>query len=145
MTPEQTIRRGADVEAEAGERFDWNKVGIEVVALTNAIAETIDPSNPMQTNEATMECLEYLWNEGYRVVPRDVPATDTLDAAWAAVEQLIVERGPLYEVRLRHLPGAGSVASVFDKVTGEEVGTHGPTPIAALRALADALTPEAER
>lgn len=57
------------------EAFDWNKVGIEVVALTNAIAATIDPDNPMQTNEATMECLEYLWNEGYRVVHHAAIAT----------------------------------------------------------------------
>jgi hypothetical protein len=70
--------------------FDWNEVGDELDALSEAIAETIDQFNPMQTNESTMECLEHLWSLGFRVVriPDATEATDPLAARVAALEGL---------------------------------------------------------
>lgn len=54
--------------------FDWNKVGPELEALGQAIADTIDPANPMQSNESTMDCIEHLWASGFRIVRIADPA-----------------------------------------------------------------------
>lgn len=82
------------------EAFDWNKVGPELEALGQAIADTIDPSNPMQSNESTMDCLEHLWSLGYRVVPhaaarRAIEGSGVVEAAREAASAMPADACPV--------------------------------------------------
>ena len=61
--------------------------------------------------------------------------------AWVAAEAAVLGRGAGIEMTVRTLPGAGSVASWYDRVDGEgDRLPSEPTPEAALLALAAALT-----
>jgi hypothetical protein len=71
------------------------------------------------------------------------PRVIAIGQAWVAAEAAVLSRGAGIEMTVRTLPGAGAVASWYDRVDGEgDRLPSEPTPEAALLALAAALAAE---
>lgn len=116
---------------------------------------TADPTTPRPTDAAialVAEAAAAVWPEDFPMgVPESIAtailAHPTLarviaiGQAWVAAEEAVLGRGAGIEMTVRTLPGAGAVASWYDRVDGEgDRLPSEPTPEAALLALAAALT-----
>lgn len=128
MTTDPTTPR--PTEAAIALDKAWRELEADALASDGAIRDR-DVRDAIKRNRARIEAA---------AIATIDPRVIAIGQAWVAAEAAVLSRGAGIEMTVRTLPGAGSVASWYDRVAGEgDRLPSEPTPEAALLALAAAL------